>query len=244
MFEVILLMINFKNIKNYNSKIMKILFLSIITVLFMVPIQAQNTGISSGQRRINVDFVSVRPIEKAEGSPFISENFLPAKINNSKESYAVRYNAAQDEMQIKGENSETLLLDKNKEYIVKLSDGSNKLYQTVSYADGTRGYAISIWTDANKNGLFIKEKIKFSPEKAPKSSYDQGSPAKYSRVKDAFYMRNGENSALSQLSSNKKKFYAAFKGKEKEVQGFVKKEKLKINKKEDLMKIMLFYFSS
>lgn len=226
---------------------MKQFFLLILLSISISFVHAQDSYISTNPNNSRVEFIQKAQIpnvnEKAEGSRYITEGFSPAIINNSAITYAVRYNAVDDLMELRDENSKILIIDKNKEYIIKFNDGSNKLYQTVTYKDGKRGFAISIWVDENKNGLFIKEKIKFSPEK-PKIGYDlANNPAKYARVKDAFYMRDGENSPLKELSSNKKKFLTAFKGKEKKVQNFIKKENLKINNKEDLMKIMLFYFS-
>ena len=225
---------------------MKKLVLIVGSALFAIPIYAQNNSVNTTSRRINTEFISPenrdKP-ERAEGSPYITEEFVPAKVNGSDKLFAIRYNGSKDLMEVKGDDDKTLLINKYKDYVIKLTDGSNKVYQTVSYENGTRGFALSVWIDEGKNGLFIRESVKYSPEKIAQSSYDRDQPPKFSRQKDAFYMRIGEKGNLVQLPSNKKKFYAAFGNKQKEIQAFVKKEKLKISKKEDLIKIMLFYFS-
>lgn len=217
-----------------------------LAALFAIPTQAQVNTVSSNFRRVDTDFI--RPDTegkvKAEGIPFINEEFVLAKINNDNKLYAVRYDGYQDLIEVQeNEDAKPLLLDKNKEYIIKLNDGS-KVYQTVTYPNGKRGFAVYVWSDEKNNGLYIKEKVKFTPIKQSTSGYQSDTPAKFSRVSDLYYIKDAKTGSLVELSKSKKKFYAAFGSKAKQVQQFTKKAKLKINKKEDLIKIIRFYFAT
>lgn len=179
-----------------------------------------------------------------EGTPYITEDFVPAKINNSKKIYHVRYDAYADLMEVKEEDGELTLLDKNREYIVKLNDGSHKIYQTVTYEDGQRGFAISKWIDADKNSLYLREKITFSPYIPVRNGYQPAQAPFYSEVEYAYYIKDAKNASVVKLKSRKKPFFATFEGKEKEVAKFVRNKNLEIKKDEDLRQIMLFYFLS
>ncbi|NER14441.1 hypothetical protein GWK08_13385 [Leptobacterium flavescens] len=179
------------------------------------------------------------PVEGAIGSPYVMESFAPAKINQFQDLHVIRYNAASDAMEFKNRKNEILVLNKMNDYTITLN-GSNKIYQTVTYSNGKRGYAVLLWkSDDSNTSLFLRERIEFVPKKPAASSYSKDQPAKYKRVKDVLYLKDG--SEMTELPTNKKKFFAAFKGKEKEVQQFVKKNKLKISKQEDIVKIIEFY---
>ncbi|NAS31178.1 hypothetical protein GTQ40_09375 [Flavobacteriaceae bacterium R38] len=180
---------------------------------------------------------------EAEGSPYIKEDFSSTQVNDYDVIYLVRYNAFNDLMEFKDKDSKIFLLDKSKDYIIKFNDGSNKVYHTVNFEDNTRGYAKFLWANSDNNlTLYSKERVKFTEEKKAKSGYEEDIPAKYIRLKDFYYIKTSDG-PLRQLSTKKKNFFTAFKDKGKEVQQYVKKGKLKINKKEDIIKIISFYDS-
>ena len=231
---------------------MKKFFLIAVLFLFALPIQAQaidgNLGnsINVNSNRVTLQFVRLdgsTPVKTNVGSAYITQDFIPARINNSKQIYPVRFNAADNLMEVKNEKSNIVFLDKNKDYIIKLNDGSNKIYQTITLEDGSRGFAVSQWVDEAGNSLYVREEVKFTPKKPARSSYHTDQPASYSDVKEIFYLKDAKNNKLIKLSSKKDKFYQAFGDRASDVKAFVKKERLKINKKEDLIRIMLFYTS-
>ncbi|AXT20068.1 hypothetical protein D7030_02810 [Flavobacteriaceae bacterium AU392] len=179
------------------------------------------------------------PPVAAIGTPYVNEEFSFAKINNSKELYLVRYNAHQDVMEVKkGENTEIIVLDNEKNYVISMN---GKEYITTAFDNGERGIAHIVWEDTD-HALFQKENVKFSPATKAKTSYEASTKAKYSEITNSYYVDFG-NGSLVQVPKKKKKFYALFSDNTKNVQQFVKKEKLKIDNKEDLIKILNFYFS-
>ncbi|AXT20069.1 hypothetical protein D7030_02815 [Flavobacteriaceae bacterium AU392] len=177
--------------------------------------------------------------EEAIGTPYVDNEFSFAKINKSKEFYLVRYNAYQDVMEVKkNEKTKIITLDNNKDYVISLND---KEYITRTFASGERGIVHIIWDDID-HALFQKENVKLTPATKAKTSYHTSIKAKYSEISNEYYMDFG-NKSLIKVPKNKKKFYALFSNSAKNVQQFVKKEKLKIDNKEDLIKIVKYYFS-
>ncbi|NER14440.1 hypothetical protein GWK08_13380 [Leptobacterium flavescens] len=220
----------------------KIALLTLL-ILFIAPVKAQNIVDNSrgGQIDVILRNNSNQPVDGALGSPYISENFIPAKVNAFNEIYSVRYNGAVDAMEFKSSDDKILVLDKLSEYTISFATADKKTYQTVTFDSGKRGFAVLLWNDEDsKSGLYLKERVEFIPRQPAVSSYSKDQPAKYKRVKDVFFFK-GTNGVLKEISTKKKKFYALFEGKEKEVQQFVKKNKLKISKQQDLVKIISFY---
>ena len=207
--------------------------------------QSRNTSLESNANRlIKLSLKDGNNIpERSEGSPYIKKHFSSTKINNWEVVYLVRYNAFSDLMEFQDKNSQIFFLDKTKDYVIKFNDGSDKIYHTVKYNNNERGYATFLWANSdNSLALYLKERIRFTDKKKAKSGYEQDIPAKFTRLKDSYFTKTTDGS-LEELSTKKKNFFTVFKGKEKEVQQYIKKEKLKINKKENLIKIMSYYDS-
>ncbi|NER14442.1 hypothetical protein GWK08_13390 [Leptobacterium flavescens] len=179
--------------------------------------------------------------EEINGSSYILENFVTAKINHFKDVHLVRYNASTDDMEFKNGKDEIFVLNKSNDYTVTLNS-SRKVYQTILHPNGKRGFAVLLWKSKDSNtSLFLRERIEFIPKKPAASSYSKDQPAEFKRLKDVLYLKDGAE--LIEIPTGKKKFFALFKDREKEVQQFAKKNKLKITDQEDIIKILDFYTS-
>ncbi|GFZ90225.1 hypothetical protein GCM10011531_22260 [Aquaticitalea lipolytica] len=191
--------------------------------------------------------ISTTPVvenSQIEGSPYVNEEFLPAKISASEDNiFYVRYNALKDEFEVKGANNVAYALNKYRRDIVVELISNNKTYQVYGYLDKNEnenfGYFVNLSNPNSNIKLLKKENITFVKEKVAVTSYDSSQPARYKRGSDAYYVKINDNNAVL-LSTNKKDVSKLFPGNEKKVLDFIKKEKLKLKKEDDMNKLIQF----
>ncbi|NER14443.1 hypothetical protein GWK08_13395 [Leptobacterium flavescens] len=220
-------------------------WLFVLLLVFVLPLYAQSSDTRPGfdGKREYIDNMLRSSLNtelpKPLGSPYMAEDFVPAKINHFTTTQLVRYNAASDNMEFRNSKNDILVLNKLNDYTITLNN-SKKVYQTVTYTNGKRGFAVLLWGDKDsENALFLKERKEFIPKKVTSNSYGNDQPAKYEKLKDVLYLR-GADGTLAEVPLGKKKFSEMFKGKEKEVQQYIKKNNLKIRKQEDIKKVLAF----
>lgn len=174
-----------------------------------------------------------------EGSPYILDDFQEASVTGYKGIYFIRYNAYFEEMEIRLGGQIKKMPTAN---IGTIKLKSSKTYQPLAFQPNKTGFAVLLWSDKNDNALYLRELVKFKKATLARSGFDKNQPAKYERAKGLYYIKMaGEK--VKQLPFKKKKFFSIFGEKRKEVEAFVKSRKLRIDKEEDLKKIMAFYFS-
>ena len=185
---------------------------------------------------------------KVIGSPYLTEKFLPASVNKSKITYFIRFNAAENNIEFKGENDVIMTFLNSNEYEIKLLDGSNREYETHSYKDDQKGVKNTFFEKIYVHDnfvIFLKEKIDFTPVRLAEHSFEWHKPAKFTKAKETFYSTgfNSESEKLTELPKKEKLFVALFGEHAAQMKQFIKKEKLEIDIKEDLIKIMKFYYN-
>lgn len=175
-----------------------------------------------------------------EGTQYITEEFLPAKLMNNDEIYSVRFNAYQDEMEIK-RNGQDYSLPKTFDYsITFLND--QKIYRVFEYRNNnvpTKGFFIVVYSN-DKVSLLVKEKIVLMDEVNPKTGYEKYKPPTLKREKDKLYIAY-KNNTTTELPTKKKDFYNLFSSKSKEVEAFISDNNLNIKDTEDLIQIFEYY---
>lgn len=183
--------------------------------------------------------------ENIEGTPYISDEFEVAKISvSNSEVFKVKYNALLDEIEIENNIGEIYALNKygRKDITITLLK-SKKVYQIFSFIDDNNslfnGFFVHITDINSKVKLLKKESKRFVGEKAATSGYDQPKPAHYRKLNDQFFIRiEGQNAIES--PTKKKDFVKFFPNQSKEILSFIKIEKIKLKKEEDLLKLMKF----
>lgn len=178
------------------------------------------------------------------GTPYVKETFVPARINDYKNTHLIRFNAAQDEMEVKTNGKDISILSKTDKYHIKLVDGTGLVYNNLNYMDDgsvKNGYFISVKTNTENIKLFRKEIIRFTVGKAAQTSLEQDVPSKFTSQNDRFYLQLNQTTALTEIPFSKKLFLKEFN--EKDVKSFLKKEKLDIKKETDLIRVIEFYFN-
>lgn len=224
---------------------MKIFYLNIIAILCIM-----NTGFSqdllNSQTLVTSNTGLIYEIDRSDktiqGSPYIEEVFLPARVTADIEQiFNARYNAVTDEVEVETEKSTIQAINKLLPGITVTFLKNNKIYNGMTYfnEDGqsVKGYLIPLTNDNANVKLFLKEKIVYTESKPAKSSYQEAVPAKFDRLDDSYYLIIDREIAKP-LSKNKKEIAGLFPNQEKQILNYISSEKLNIKKKEDLMKLI------
>ncbi len=210
---------------------------------------AQIQQVNNGRLDELVFYVGTNTTEydtEAEGSRYLNEEFTPARINNIEGTQFVRFNAVEGTIELK-DNDKILTLSQSYVYVIKLLDGSDKTYETHSFTDEdgaiTNSFFEKLYT-SEKFALFLKERIIYIPAKKAKSSYEQDVPGKFKKGNTIFYVTDlsHQSDLLFEVPKKRKKLSSLFKKHIKPIEKFIKKEGLKTDGEEDIIKIINFYF--
>lgn len=180
-----------------------------------------------------------------EGSVYIQKNYMPAKLslNNMTKIYNLRYNAYSDEFEIQNEGQKPGAINKKINNLLIVFVDDNKTYESLYYVnddgESIKGYFVHISNTNSNYKLLVKESIKFVEKKPAETSYDKARPAKFTRLKDAYYIANNKNPAV-RFPKKKKDFAKVFPEKHKEILSYIKKNKIKTSKESDLKKLMTY----
>lgn len=204
------------------------------------------SGQLNGGQRVT-GLISTTPIvenSEIEGSPYINDQFTPAKISASEDNiFYVRYNALKDEFEVKGENDIAYALNKYRRDIVVQLIAFKKTYQVFGYLDKNEnenfGYFVDLSNTNSDIKLLKKENVTFIKEKFAVTSYDSSQPARYKRGNDEYYIKINDNNAV-ELPTNKKDIAKLFPEHENEILDFIKKERIKVKREDDAKSLINF----
>ncbi|MGB3144756.1 MAG: hypothetical protein WBB24_11660 [Maribacter sp.] len=217
-------------------------------ILFSNGLLAQIQQTNNGSLNELTFFVSAnnKQYSDAEGSRFLNEEFVPCEIVGFGETKFVRFNVVENVIEIKSGDGKVMTLSFNKYFDLKLLDGSNKEYVVRSYVNDKGKEDISFFEKVFQNNniiIFLKENIRYMPAKPAKSSYERAVSSKFIQGNDVHYYSLNEpsNFLIKQIPIKKKLFFEMFGEQSKSVEKFVKKEKLKLDKIDDLVRIMSEY---
>ena len=185
--------------------------------------------------------------EGVEGTPYLSDSFIPARIDSIGQVAYIKLNVFANNVEFKKTDGRVALLSLEKDYRFKLLDGSNVEYEIHAYKNekGKKSRTFFKKVHTGKNYiLFLKENVRFTPKKIATSGFEQNQPAKFTNSQPTYYVTNAKGGVqeLVPVPTRKKEISTIFKEKAKEVQQLVKKQKLKLDRKEDLIKLFDFYW--
>jgi len=180
--------------------------------------------------------------EDYDGSPYLNHHFFLGTINNTNEnkiySFQLRYNIYEDKMEIQKDDESIVNLAKEDYFNVLIL--GEKFVLTTYEINGEKnvGY-LELLFDKNNLILYRKHTRTLISAKKAKSSYEEDKPAKFV-TSESFYFKSKDNNTIL-LSKKKKDFLKSFESKSTEIASFMKENKLKNSKKEDLIKILTYY---
>jgi len=182
----------------------------------------------------------------SKGSPYLNEEFTPAKINDIEETKLVRFDAVEQNVEVMISGNKVVALDNSKSYIISLLDDSKKVYETLKYIDAKGNVNTSFFEllDSTINyKIYLKEKKKFF-KKVKTKGYGDAEPAQFKKIKSEFYVTDFKNQSdqLLTIPQKFKSFTEFFQDDSNSIKKFVKENKLKIGNPNDLVKIFKYYF--
>lgn len=174
-----------------------------------------------------------------KGSPYISEDFIATKVEDS--IYLMRYNAYADVF----EQYETV-----GGHVVPFAASSGakfevpslkKTYQFLNYKEKNtvkQGYLVLLY-ESDDLKLYKKEKINFNRGKAPRTSYDRAFPDEFERQRDVFYYQIHQT-GIVELPRKKSQFLNLFDERKGEINSFMKENKISLREENDLIRLFRF----
>ncbi len=176
-----------------------------------------------------------------EGSPHEKSDFVlgvvVTKSDLKYENIPLRFNIYNDEMEFKSDDGTTLSISPP-EFIDFVMIGEEK-YTYAPYAIGNkllRGYFKVI--AGGKASLLVKQNVKLKEAELPQA-YKDAQPARFVSTPDDFYIRLEQHEAYP--VSNRKELTGLLKDKAKEMDDFLKKNKTRFNRLEDMQKLVNYY---
>jgi hypothetical protein len=199
-----------------------------VAVLDMSPI---------GKQFKDDDAYSEEERKKILQKQYLTVAYNPALVDEFTTPAYLRYNLYNDQMEfVKNENIYYLKKEKGRRVHFTTLNTTYKVFEL--YGD-LEFFLVQVEA---KSSLLVKQESRFIEPRKANSTYAQDKKADFKRRKDVYYLAlNG--GSLVKLSTKKKEFATAFKGKEKEMKAYIKKNKLNPKKLKD-MEIAVTYFNT
>lgn len=174
-----------------------------------------------------------------QGTPYLTKSFQAAKVEIINQNALMRYNAAQDQFEFISTKGDTLALNKTQDFGDITFPVSKTRYLLKSYIEksgrSTTGYLVLLF-EKNNYMLFQRQKIIFFEAKVPKSSYDTGSPARYERAKDVFFIKIKDNEVI-ELPTSKKNILRMFPEVQTALETFFKQNDIDLDNDKDIIEL-------
>ncbi len=169
-----------------------------------------------------------------QGSMYIIDSFMPAKIECLKEIIPpLRYNAYKDEIEFKKDNELY--------YIVKTDSCDvtidNRRYRHVYYQENsetTKGYLLVVSPDLKaKHLLFRKDKIRYNQPVLASTSYQTDKPASLTKEDPVYFLST--SLGILQMPRKKKELLALFPENASQIEQYLKEKKISLSDEKDLL---------
>lgn len=210
-------------------KILQFLFLIISPVLFA---QLPQSLLKPAKR--------ISTFDEYDGSIFKSLRYKDASVIDEKSGTfdaKLRYNAYSDALEFK-RGSDLFELLKNPTSHARI-DGDYFYYCDFKTQRGLTRPGYYILVELNERyRIYKKYSVKITEPNKKGSASGTASPGKV-QIKTKYYLE--ERGIIMELPMNKKKILAALNDKEEELKIYIKKEKIKVRKEEDLIRLVSRY---
>nr|WP_321234345.1 hypothetical protein [uncultured Psychroserpens sp.] len=222
-----------------STQLFTTLFLFAITFSFSQDLIQTQTLVESN---FGLIYSFDRSDKTIQGTPYIIDDFTPARVSaDQNKIFNLRYNAVSDQMEVQSDKNTIQAINRNIEGVTITFLKDNKTYQSLNYIneDGIaeRGYFIHVNSPDSKVNLLLKESKKFIERQPAKSSYQETKPARFKKVDDVYYIIL-KNKTAQILPEKKKDILKLFPENSDKVASFIKSNKIKVSKREHLIKLV------
>lgn len=202
-----------------------------ITTLSVINIHAQQDFQLNGQQ---IYTVNIGKKSDVQGSKYINENYILAKIDDSVKDFPLRYNAFDNEFEYRENISNTIKLDKIYNKIVFVTGQTFILTPYKDLSGNIKQEYIEL-IQASGNTLYKSNRIKFIEAKEPVNGYDTAKPAKYVISEPSYIIKYKDQ--YFEISKKVKDLETMFPEKATDLKSFIKTNKIKLDKEESLIKL-------
>jgi hypothetical protein len=216
--------------------------LSIVFTLFIAATYAQNIELPTDYINNTITGgLNTGIPSNVQGSPYANEEFVLGKVfvNDDKPYNGIlRYNAYTDGIEMKTEKGIITLLKRS---YLKARIGA-KLYLIESYTvNGAIRKTYFVELSQGKARLLLKQGKKYVEARSASSSYTKDQPAKFEDERRYYIITEGNPAIEIRLKS--KEVLQALPDHRKEMQAFVKSNKLKMKTEEEVIQVLNYYNS-
>lgn len=228
----------------------KILIVGLIALLGINTYAQRNQYLDVHVRTIDLNEKSLAfglteaEFEAIKGEAYANSNFIPGNIYQGEEvvshNVPLRYNAYADEIEVKKNMTDEdygALAKSPDIYVNMLND--IYVYVTNERFPDKSGY-FNVLLEGDRYSLYKKVVSTFSPRQEPKSTYDRGAPASFNKTTTYYLVDDG---SFYQMPSTRSKIMRMMGDKRKDVQNFVKENKLDVRNETDLVKVIEYFDS-
>ena len=178
-----------------------------------------------------------------EGTPYLNDEFIEGAIfTTSKNQFVnvpVRYNIFSDQIEFRTDDGSVMALAAP-EAVEKVEFGDFQL-EYIPYLLGNkikRGFFVLL--EKGEVTLYSRPRILFEQAKEP-GAYSSAQPPKFLRRPDEYYIRAGKEPA--EIIVKRKDISRVLPDHQKEVEDFIKDNRIKTNRPEDLSRLVQYYNS-
>ncbi|PKP24425.1 MAG: hypothetical protein CVU03_12510 [Bacteroidetes bacterium HGW-Bacteroidetes-2] len=191
--------------------------------------------------------ISEADIKNIEGSPYYKDNFQIGGIYNAEGVVAsgipMRYNIFADEIEMRPssnpDDNTVKSLVKSTDFFAKI--GTDNFIYILNSNSGEKSGYFSVLLDGTYFDLYKKTTVKYIKKKFAETNYQRDQPAKFVK-KEVFYLVDNKG-GFYELPSKRKSFISIFKQNSKELESYIKVNKLNITTETDMIKIVGYYNS-
>jgi len=192
-------------------------------------IELDNMQASDGSRYINV-----------KGTPYLTDFFVPVTIYPDDDLFFVKYNAVDDEMEVKLSATKTIILDNSfKKYTIIFNESKEKFVTLNEVGKNKPSYFIELKKTDNVS-LYKKKTKDFIQATKATDNYSKDKPARFSKIEEIFYVQLIPEGSVQEISKKKKTFLKLFQNNQDDIKNYIGKNKIKLNKEDDLVKLFTY----
>lgn len=172
--------------------------------------------------------------DEIQGSPYFDSKFYDAKVAENYENILVRYNSYKDEIEFQKGNVVQVLPKDSKFSKIEIISPKHTI---MLFEDEKENNGYFFELVSGKNSLYKKLVTKFIDVVPAANSYAAERPASFRKLDPSFYLNTGKG--LIKIKNQKSVTDGIPDSKDK-LETFIKSNKIKFDKEEDLIKLVTF----
>jgi len=179
---------------------------------------------------------------QAEGSPFLDKEFKPGTIVSGEEvsKAYLRYNIFFEEIEIAQDPGSKDISSLKKEVGTKaIFDNKVFTYLLLDTGNNQNGVYFQILSTGSQFDLYMKSNVRYIAPYYGSTSIDKDRPGKF-EVSNKFFLVS-KNYKFITIPKNHRNLLKLVSHKKKEVKDFLKKNRIKLDKEEDVLKFVDYY---